>query len=111
MSKEIEKPKPAEEPERGPMQLVTRLVPMEEQVGRHVIMSLQQPNTVAVITTVAPGEGGAQNIVSVGLNEDLLDQVQDLLAESSAEELPRVPCVGFHCFLPQKPDNDKGNKK
>jgi len=106
MANELEKPKPADEPERGPMQIVTRLVPMEEQVGRHVIASLQQPNTVAVITTVVPGEGGAQNIVSVGLSEELLGQVQDLLAAANAQELPRVPCVGFHCFLPQKKDDE-----
>jgi hypothetical protein len=86
-------------------QVVTPLVSLEQQVGAHVIHALQQQDTVAVLTTVMPGPNGSQCIVSVGLNADRMDDVQQLLAESQLPEVERVPCVGFHCFVQPKDDN------
>ena len=82
--------------------VVTHLQTTEQQVGGHVINALQQPNTVAVLTTVVPRADG-QSIVSVGLDEATLEQVRELLAEApNVEDLPRVPCIGFHCFLKKR---------
>jgi hypothetical protein len=86
----------------APRQFVTPLISLEHQVGAHVIHALQQDSTVAVLTTVMSGPGGSQCIVSVGLDAARMEQVQQLLAESTSDEVPRVPCVGFHCFLPPK---------
>jgi hypothetical protein len=86
----------------GPRQFISRLMPIDVQVGQHVIQSLQQPNTVAVLTTVIPDAGGGQNIVSVPLDEPMLDQVRAMLLECDVDEPPRVPCIGFHCFLPPR---------
>lgn len=86
--------------------VVTHLQSTEQQVGGHVIAALQQPGSVAVLTTVIPRPDG-QSIVSVALDEQTLGQVQDLLANSpNVEELPRVPCVGFHCFLNPNQSDD-----
>lgn len=86
----------------GPRRFITRLVPIEQQVGEHVIAALQQPDTVAVLTTVLPGGDGAQHIVSVPLSQDRLEQVRDMLEENTDQDLSRVPCIGFHCFLPPR---------
>lgn len=83
-------------------QFVTPLISLEQQVGGHVIHALQQPETVAVLTTVVPGPNGSQCIVSVGLNADHMEDVQQILAESRLPENERVPCVGFHCFTQPK---------
>lgn len=97
-----EEPKPDEaEDQDGAHHFVTHLATMEQQVGRHVIHALKQEDVVAVLTTVLPRPDG-QSIVSVGLDDELLEQVRGVLAESDADELPRVPCVGFHCFSPAK---------
>jgi hypothetical protein len=71
----------------------------EVQVGEHVIAVLQQPETVAVLTTVLAGADGSQRIVSVGLDAARLEDVRELLAEAGVDEARRVPCIGFHCFL------------
>lgn len=71
----------------------------EVQVGEHVITVLQQPETVAVLTTVLAGADGSQRIVSVGLDAERLEDVRELLTEAGVEEARRVPCIGFHCFL------------
>jgi len=39
---------------------------MEQQVGLHVIETLRHPRTIGVLTTVASGEDGSQQIVSFG---------------------------------------------
>lgn len=99
----------AEQP--GVKHFVTPLMPIEQQVGLHVINALQQPDTVAVLTTVMSGAGGQQHIVSIGLDQESLDQVQALQAEHQEAESSRVPCIGFHCFLPgaapPEEDDDK----
>ncbi len=83
----------------GPPRFVTSLAPVEQQVGVHVIRALQGPETVAVLSTVTMGRDGHQRIISVGLDDALLEQVRVLFAEASEERTERVPCVGFHCRL------------
>src|SRR5690606_36027312 len=107
ISKSQESPQDADAPEApsSSPQFITRLASIEEQVGVHVIHALQQENNVAVVTTVVPGVDGGQYIVSVGLDAEIFARVQHVLEEAN-EALPRVPCVGFHCFLPTKDKPD-----
>ncbi len=107
MTKESEAPddkgQNEEAPEEQPQGLpsfVTDLKSIERQVGEHVITALQHQGTVAVLSTVVPNPAGGQRIVSVPLNDQHLGQVQGILVE--ANEVPEndVPCIGFHCYLP-----------
>lgn len=88
--------------------VITRLSSLAEQVGEHVIRALQQDDTVAVLTTVVPGEEGGQYIASVTLDAELMQQVQSLLEQAETESASRVPCVGFHCSWPRK-SSDKSD--
>lgn len=85
-------------------EFVTRLTPVEEQVGMHVIAALQHPETVAVLSTVAMGRDGTQQIVSFGLDPQMLRQVQEFLRGATEEKKQRVPCVGFHCHIREDDD-------
>ncbi|MCG8649578.1 MAG: hypothetical protein MI861_07085, partial [Pirellulales bacterium] len=69
-------------------QFVTTIKNAEQQVGEHVIRSLQQPDTVAILTTVVLGPDGQQRVVSAALNPERMQQVQELLnrAEEEREE-------------------------
>lgn len=78
---------------------VTSLAPVEAQVGINVIRALQQPKTVAVLSTVAMGPAGHQRIVSVSLDAERLKEVQTLMAKGAAEQDRDVPCIGFHCYI------------
>jgi|GEM_PF-620563 hypothetical protein len=78
---------------------VTKLAPLEEQVGVHVITALQHPKTFAVMTTVATDGGGGQQVVSIALDADRFGQIQKLLATAPREGKRRVRCVGFHCHF------------
>ena len=84
--------------EGGLPQFITPLTSIEQQVGSHIVNALQHPGTVAVLSTVAVGRGG-QNIVSVGLDAELLGQVEQFLLEAKEDRTQRVPCIGFHCVL------------
>ena len=97
--KAIAPPEQRDPNDSGLPQFVTVLTPMEQQVGVHVINALQHPETVAVLTTVAVGQDGMQRIVSVGLDPEMMAQVQALVVNSREERTTRVPCVGFHCVL------------
>lgn len=88
-------------------QFISPLISMEHQVGRHVIHALQQRQHVAVLTTVMPGPGGHEAIVSVGLDAQRLQRVQELLDEAPEAEVARVPCIGFHCFVDRKDKADE----
>ncbi|MGC6493724.1 MAG: hypothetical protein ACON5B_12895 [Myxococcota bacterium] len=82
--------------------LVTRLVPMVEQIGGHVMEALKAPDAVAVLTTLVPGVEG-DRLVSLKLCEDQLAHVGALLAqlkpepEKDEEEVKR--CIGFQCRI------------
>ncbi|MBT4863852.1 MAG: hypothetical protein HON53_01855 [Planctomycetaceae bacterium] len=85
---------------------VTKLAPLEEQVGVHVITALQHPKTLAVLTTVATDGGGGQQVVSIALDADRFEQIQRLLATAPKAGKRRVRCVGFHCHFE---DDDPGD--
>ena len=87
---------------------VTKLAPLEEQVGVHVITALQHPKTLAVLTTVATDGGGGQQVVSIALDADRFEQIQKLLATAPRAGKRRVRCVGFHChFEDDTPADDE----
>jgi hypothetical protein len=105
-----EQPSSSNRSPEQPGMVVTHLQSTQQQVGGHVIEALQQQGTVAVLTTVVPGADG-QSIVSVGLDEATLERVRELLANTNVEELPRVPCLGFHCFVNHRGNgNDEDNE-
>ncbi len=96
---------PVVAPDDGARQIkhfVTQLKSAEVQVGEHIIGALQDPSTVAVLTTVVVAPDGGQRIVSAGLDPELLEQVQSLLDKAEDERDEEVPCVGFHCFVKRK---------
>ena len=95
-----------EEGEDGTLQFISKLVSIEHQVGSNVTAALEHPETVAVLTIVMVGGNGGQHIVSIGLDPELLGQVQNLLGQAKEERTQRVPCLGFHCFIK---DHDRGS--
>ena len=90
----------------GLMQFVTPLRTIEQQVGSHTITALQHPQTVAVLSTVAMGQDGTQRIVSIGLDPQMLGQVEQLLHSATEQQKRRVPCIGFHCYIDKPEDGD-----
>ena len=85
---------------------VTQIKSAEHQIGEHILTSLQDPATVAVLTAVVVGPDGGQRIVSAALDPALLHEVQKLLKEAESERDEEIPCVGFHCLLRKKQDPD-----
>ena len=78
---------------------VTPLLPIARQVGEHVLSALEHDKTVAVLTTITGSNSGNQ-VVSIPLEAEHVQQVQHLIAEIHRSNEPeRVPCVGFHCLL------------
>ncbi len=84
-------------------QFITQIRSAEHQVGEHIIAALQDPDTVAVLTTVVIGPQGGQVIVSAGLDPETLQDVQNMLAKAQQARSEDIPCVGFHCFVKHKP--------
>ena len=87
-------------------QFVTQIRSAEHQVGEHIITALQDPDTVAVLTTVVIGPEGGQHIVSAGLDPETLEEVQKMLVKAEEDRHEDIPCVGFHCFLKRKPKKE-----
>lgn len=81
---------------------VTQIKSAEHQVGEHIINALQDPDTVAVLTTVVIGPEGGQHIVSAALDPEMLEEVQTMLLKAEEERDEETPCVGFHCFIKRK---------
>lgn len=84
------------------------MVKMSEQVGQNVLTALDQPETVAVLTTLVPGIQ-ADRIVSVPLSPQELGEVQALLhrlVPSEPVEEEDMPCVGFHCEMQRHPEGE-----
>ncbi len=81
---------------------VTQIKSAEHQVGEHIINALQDPETVAVLTTVVIGPEGGQHIVSAALDPEMLEEVQQMLLKAEEERREETPCVGFHCFIKRK---------
>lgn len=92
-------------------QFVTPIKSIEQQVGEHVIGALQQEQTVGVLTTVVIAADGGQRIISVGLDTNQLERVNELLCEAPEPESNQVPCVGFHCFIKRPPTSEEKDKK
>ena len=80
--------------------MMAHLLPVSEQIGRNVMAALEDPDSVAVLTTVVPGVG-ADRVVSVGLTPQQMHDVGILLQEieeeddDSAQDEKR--CIGFQC--------------
>ncbi len=87
-------------------QFITQIRSAEHQVGEHIITALQDPDTVAVLTTVVIGPKGGQHIVSAGLDPETLEEVQKMLVKAEEDRHEDIPCVGFHCFLKRKPKKE-----
>jgi hypothetical protein len=88
----------APEEQDGPV--VTQLMPVMEQVGRHVMSALQDPEAVAVLTTMVPGMG-VDRVVSVGLSREQMSEVSALLEQIEEEDEEAAAdderCIGFQC--------------
>lgn len=99
----------SEEPEDADAvpRFVTRLTPLEEQVGMHVITALQHPETLAVLTTVAADGTGSQQVVSIPLDANRFAQVQQLLSTAKKKKKRTARCVGFHCSFEDKDVGDE----
>ena len=82
-------------------QFVTLIKSSEHQMGEHILTALQDPNTVAVITTILAGPNG-HALVSAALDPDMLEQVQKILHDAELKRSEEVPCIGFHCLLKRK---------
>ena len=84
----------------GPV--VTELLSVTEQIGRHVMTALQEPEAVAVLTTMVPGMG-ADRVVSVGLSPAQMSEVSALLAEIEQEDDETAAdaerCIGLQCTV------------
>lgn len=79
--------------------LVTPIQSLPVQVGTHVMAALNHEDTVAVLTTITGSRSG-QQVVSVPLSAEHVQQVHGLIEEiHKSDEPERVPCVGFHCVL------------
>lgn len=83
---------------------VSKIKNLEHQVGEHVVQALQQPDTVAVLTTIVVGPSGDQHIVSASLNPTKMAQINALLQEAVEERVDDEICLGFHCLLHPKRD-------
>ena len=104
--KEIEK---SREEGEGIPTYVTPLQPIVKQVGEHVMAALEDKKTVAVLTTIT-GSSAGQQVISIPLTSEHLQQVHGLIEEIHISDEPaRVPCVGFHCFLDNNESEDKNN--
>ncbi len=83
-------------------QFATQIKSAEQQIGEHILIALQDPETVAVLTAVVVGNDGTQSIVSAALDPRILKEVQRLLRDAENQRDEEIPCVGFHCLLKRK---------
>ena len=95
------------EEQEGVPHLVTPLRPIAHQVGEHVLHALNQEETVAVLTTVTSSKNG-QQVVSIPLTSKQVQQVHRLIQDiHESNEPERIPCVGFHCYIDSKPQEEE----
>ena len=82
--------------------IASTLLPISEQVGRSVLQALQDPDAVAVLTTMVPGITN-DRVVSLGLNPEQMAEVQYLLESIAAEDEEAASdesrCIGFQCRI------------
>ncbi len=83
---------------------VTEMVSITDQVGRNVMKALNDPDAVAVITTLVPGVSG-DRVVSLGLTDEQMHHVGLLLNQIQAEDEAAAEdeerCIGFQCQIPK----------
>jgi hypothetical protein len=97
------------EPEEtgGLQPLVTELLPITDQVGRHVMNALHEPGAVAVLTTIVTGIT-SDRVVSVALTPEQMAGVQAVLESIEQEDEETAAdehrCIGFQCRLPAEGD-------
>jgi len=92
--------------DEGVPHFITPLHSISNQVGEHVLTSLSHEETVAVLTTVTASTHG-QQVISVPLTAEHVQQVHTLIEEIHASDEPqRVPCVGFHCLLDKDDESE-----
>lgn len=92
-------------------QYVTRLQTIERQVGEHVLAALEDPEAVAVLTTIASGLR-ADRVVSVPLSRDQVADITQILAQAQIEpeeEEEEETTIGFHVILETEPDDDSSS--
>ncbi len=92
-------------PEGSIPTLVTPIQTLARQVGSHVMAALDHGDTVAVLTTITGSRSG-QQVVSIPLTAEHVQQVHGLIEEiHESDEPERVPCVGFHCLIEQNEES------
>lgn len=88
--------------QEGVPHLISPLLPIAQQVGKHVLSALEHEETVAVLTTIT-GSNHGQQIVSIPLTAEHVQQVHGFIEEIHESNEPQdIPCVGFHCFIDQE---------
>lgn len=97
--------------ERQLRHFVTTIKTAEQQVGENIIQALQHEGTVAVLTTVVVGPDGQQRVVSAALDPKMMSQVQLVLAKAQEEREEEELCVGFHCLVKPKKQQDGSSQK
>ena len=104
-----EKKQQGDEQETPVSRFVTKLLTIERQVGEHVLAALEQPETVAVLTTVASGIRH-DRVVSVPLSRGPVQDITSILAraQQEPEEEDDSPTIGFHVVLDaQDPEEEE----
>ena len=86
--------------EKGIKTFVSDLEPISQQVGKHIITALQQPNTAAVLTSIVPGFP-TDRIASIPISKEQMIQIrmllqQEQLAAMAPESAPEEDrSIGF----------------
>ena len=95
-----DKEQPGDGQDAPASRFVTKLLTIERQVGEHVLIALEQPETVAVLTTVASGIRN-DRVVSVPLSREQVEDITSILAKAQEEpdEEDDSPTIGFHVVL------------
>ncbi|MFG0267436.1 MAG: hypothetical protein ACF8AM_20140 [Rhodopirellula sp. JB055] len=87
-------------------QFVTTIKNAEQQVGENIIEALKHPGSVAVLTTAVLGPDGQQRVLSMALDEQRMNQVQEILQSAVEEREDEELCYGFHCLVKPKAANE-----
>ncbi|MAY80692.1 MAG: hypothetical protein CL930_07890 [Deltaproteobacteria bacterium] len=91
----------------GVQPIVTEVLPITDQIGRHVMSALHSPGSVAVLTTIVTGIN-SDRIVSVGLTPEQMAGVQAVIESIAAEDEEAAAdeerCIGFQCRVPGTKD-------
>ncbi|MDG2292618.1 MAG: hypothetical protein P8L37_08150 [Phycisphaerales bacterium] len=98
-----------DEQQKKDSHFVTHLSTIERQVGEHVLAALEDPDAVAVLTTIASGIR-ADRVVSMPLSSAQVADISSVLAQAQIEpdEETDEPTIGFHVVLetPEESDDD-----